>query len=796
MAKKENTAAPPKDYGPARVGEQDYQWRRQTLLATAPWDCLELPGLDGDGHWRAGKVTPAAMRDAVSELVADGGFRRDLQVVEQRAHLVESGEDDAIVPWHHRELDCRVHRAAFWLLHVGARLAERRAAGADKALRAGGRALRLLLADRRTRTAVDRSELLVGALALAAAGSVAEAAEAVAGLRGATPVDNALVALLTGDAAAARRAAQGVSVRATRGSLHARLADAIGPLLDAVSGGKSTELDQAGQELGAVRELAAADQDSWTWWRARLVRVIAKALPRRVPAVALAEPLGEHAARIARGIERLAGPGLRYLDDAMSAAVLQAASSPCAVVAVDDYQARGQVIAAAVMAAPEDPVVAVVTGNRAQARAIVQQLERLGTSLGRSGPCSADDTSARWQPTLVGTAAAVATAMQRPDAEGRKLGLLVIADLPDGTDDLTVENAVASEGLATRADTEGARRLLLCHDERRGEALAGWWHRKARKSAKKAASVVAVEVAPPKRRGVLFITDGRARIAWRDPIGTLQPDWIERLELEDRQFPIGRSEWAAAAAVRFARLGPTVLVCAAPRAMSEAVRGAMQAAELRDNVVRPHGWPHEPLQRLERAAREQGLDEARATATRDGFASWSCTDAAPLRDATEALLAGTAARVAIVDLDYEPERLAGHACVVLTGPSADAQRLDAAKIARFARRCGVPGVDRQGLVLIAVDGRRAREQVVRDLEEADALLAAIDRAEPVEPLEFAAGIIAQDPKSEEAKHLAQVIKGAPGAAWIESAAKTLAAVSTTGKERKKVVAALETALNG
>lgn len=760
----------PKDYGPARAGSQDYQWQRDTLLATLPWSCSELPTLDGTGDWRSKKVSVAQIRKAVAACLADGDLRRDLQVLEQRAHLVESGEDDSSIPWHSRSLDERSHRAAFWLLHAGCRLAERRATGAGTALRAGGRILRLLLADRRIRTVVDRAELLTGALALAAAGSVADATEAVAGLRVAAPVDGALTALIAGDIVATRRAAQGVAVRRTRGSLHAQLADAIGPLVEIAAGVQVDGLSESHRRLGLIREEAAAASDAWTWWRARLLRVVATTLPARVPALVLAEAIGElDAARLGKSIAGLGASGLALVDDDRAAALKLSVSDEDAVIFCSEPVAVLQCTVAAVMKPARGSTSAVVCEDDASARAVAGAMKRAGAGLSYARVRVLTDKVAvdlRKDDVVVGTAGAL---LKTVTAQGAQLQQLIVVGLPGGIADQEVAAELAREALVATARAKGIRRVLIAAGDEQAAAAAAWWGAKPK-------AKLTREAPPRQRAGVLFVTDGKTRIAWRDAIGTLQPEWVTAVRDEplDRMFPTGKNEAVAAAAVRFARLGPTVVVCAAPKALTEVVHGAMTAAMMRESVLSRHNWPHDVLRNFERAAREHALNEPRLAAAQHGFASWSRTDAPALQRATEELLASAPARVAIVDTDFAPMRLAPYSNVLFTSATADGTRLDAGRVAAFARHAGIPGVDRQGVVLIAVDGRRARQQVARDLKETDDALAELHAPAPASGLLWTLRALSAQPNSAEGKHGAELVRRSAGAGHIDPTSNTLA----------------------
>lgn len=728
----------PSDYGPARAGVQDYSWVRDTALAGQPWTCSELPNAEGTGNWRQTdlqkpiKVTAASLREAVAECLADGGLRRDLQVLEQRAHLVETAEDDANIPWHSKDLDRRVHRAAFWLLHVGCRITERRGSGADKALRAGGRALRLLLADRRIRTSVDRAELMVGALALAAAGEVTEAAEAVGGLATAAPVDDALASFLRGDTVAAKRSAQGVMVRSARGSLHSDLAQVVAPLLDGVASGVLGDIDAARVQLGAIRERAAESQDSWTWWRARLLRCLANSLSRRLPRALTSKVLSPRkSGQIATGLARLGRAGLAFCDDSLGAALLAVVGGKSTVVVVDAQDALSQLLAAAVISALGDGaaaspkgIVVVVAKTAPHARAWHAVLEKLGPALGGARLRDVDGAAVEGAAkpaapgdVLIGTPTAIVAELKRTDVA--LTALIRVGPEPAKGDGLSDENtsAIAAAALLLHtAKTAKARTTALVSRADFDSKLDKRWLPAKAKARR-------VERRLPVRAGVFFITEVRSRLAWRDAIGTLQPGWVVVADdSEGRPFPKGRNEAVAAAAVRFARLGPSVIVCASPRALAEVIRGVVEATRARDGVLSRHDWPHDMLQRFGRAARDHGLAAERIAAAEYGFPSWSRTDPAPLRMATEALIASHPARVAIVDLELPAARLARYSSVLFTASTGEAIRLDRRAVAEYARCAGIAGIDRQGLLVVAVDGRRARQQVVRDLKEADALI--------------------------------------------------------------------------
>jgi len=779
------------------VGGQDYDWQRLTTLAAAPWTCVELPEHDGTarvgsadgGEDAPAKVDAAALRKAMLAVLAAADYREAVQVLEQRAHLVDTGEDDAIVPWHDKLLDQRMHQVAFWLIHVGARLAERNASDANKGLRAGGRLLRLVFADRRIRTAVDRAELLTGALALAAAGEVVEAAESVTGLRSSAPIDAALIALLCGEMAVAGRAAQGVSIRMGRATLHAVMAETLAPIIKACDRHSYDDIAQSCEQLSAIRERAADEEDPWVWWRARLLRITARSMARRSPIASLSGALSEdRTVRLSRAIARIGVGALPLLNDAARTAVAASVGRGARMIVSDDPRTTWLCAASSIVATAERGSTWVRVADAASGRALASRIAQLGnaTSDLRVDLVGGDESVLRKGAISIGTAVDLVSARARSIEDDGQLEQptgLICLDLPAGVEDPTLREEVALEALVAVADAAKADRVLVVARNDRNAAVAKWWKRAKKPDA-------TVRRGLPLRRGVLFVTDARVRIAWRDAIGSLQPSWFQTVELADksRTFPVGRNEAVAAAATRYARLGPTVVVCAAPKALAEVVQGAVTAAQLREGVLRPHRWPHDEWQRFDRAARDAGLSDERVRATRAGFASWSRTDAPPVRDAMERLLASTAARVAIVDLDLPAIRLAPYAHVLFTAATADGLRLDPAAVARYAHHAGVPGVDRQGQLLIAVDGRRAREQVVRDVGETDALLAGLTSVPASGGLLHAADVLASTSKAKAAvanrTYTAELLANSPGAALVD--AKHTLAAAESGKPRSKL----------
>lgn len=793
MTDEQEKTAPPPGHGPARVGDQDYKWARLTRLAVDPWCCGAIPALDGSDVDAAGGRA-ADLRRAIDTRLALIEHRRGVQVLEQRAHLVEFGEQDAAIPWHAKDLDTRGHRAALWLLHAGAGLFERRAGGGEKALLAGGRLLRLMFADRRVRSAVDREDLVLAALALAAGGDGAAAAEAIASVRTDRAMDALLVPLLQGDRRAALRAAQGLGIRRGTRPLDAELAAIVGHLLGQPA--------SAGTDAGAVAqnackqalEHAANDCDVGGWWRARLLRIVAGSM-HACPVNEALTLNGDGAKSLDRAdlagaiaaLSRLAPPGLAVADRTRLTALQACFSGRSAVVGCDDPFAAGQLLAGFLMPRSKARqanlglgVAVLVARDTAQARAAHAFLSAASGPLSRipTHVLTATATGRRTRTLragdiVIGTPTALVAALSdgpTPSAERPRITRMVALGGPGGISDVNIGAEVAFEALLARALQDDAIRLLIAPNDRRLPQLTKWWR------AKKPAALVPRAVRL--RRGVLFIAEARVRIAWRDAVGSLQAAWFDTVHDADspaRTFPTGRSEAVAAAAVRLSRLAPAVVVCAAPRAMLEVVRGCMVAARLREAVVRPHGWPHDAWQRFDRAARDAGLDAERVTAAHDGFPSWCATDTDAVKLAAEELIASAPARVAVVDLELSPSRIAPFTHLLVTGSSAEARRLDPARVAEYARHAGRHGLDRQGTLLVAVDGRRAQEQVVRDIQQADALLEVLDTAAPASGVELAARAIAGGDEAEAAFNR-RLLETALGAREISDPGATLAAV--------------------
>lgn len=217
--------------------------------------------------------------------------------------------------------------------------------------------------------------------------------------------------------------------------------------------------------------------------------------------------------------------------------------------------------------------------------------------------------------------------------------------------------------------------------------------------------------------GTLIWTGSKLRLGLLDTQQTFMPEVVRVDNVGGRDFPAGRIEAMAMAAWRLTSRGPVVLVCATERGLMEAADALLYSRMGPDAVIDAGTTKRRSKRRLsnERIAALRAVGVALLDTDQDAVESGGMAGAAPAAGDR-----GAPPRLWLTTPQRPTRRWPKTTAVVLTAPESGGLPITQAWL-RGASRQLMPWPP--PLVLVGIDGRRARERVVREVTLAEALLA-------------------------------------------------------------------------